>query len=126
MNASAATLARRLESHPSVEKVHYPGLETDPGYTLAKSQMRGGAGGVIAIEVKGGADAADLVAEYTKFWAPATSLGGVESMLERRQRWPGEFAAVPANLVRLSVGIEDVDELWTDLDQALTRASQPQ
>ncbi|MDR0366634.1 MAG: PLP-dependent aspartate aminotransferase family protein [Bifidobacteriaceae bacterium] len=125
INASAATLARRLDSHPAVDKIHYPGLETDPGYALAKTQMRGGAGGVIAIEVRGGADAADLVAEYTKIWAPATSLGGVESMLERRQRWPGEFAAVPANLVRLSVGIEDVDELWADLDQALTRACEP-
>ncbi|MDR2453684.1 MAG: PLP-dependent aspartate aminotransferase family protein [Bifidobacteriaceae bacterium] len=119
VNASAATLARRLESHPAVAKTHYPGLESHPAAALAKSQMTGGAGGVIAIEVRGGAGEADQVAARTRHWAPATSLGGVESMLERRRRWPGEFADVPENLIRLSVGIENVDDLWRDLDHAL-------
>jgi cystathionine gamma-synthase len=81
-----------------------------------------GFGGVISIELAGGAAAADAVAAQTRSWAPATSLGGVESMLERRRRWPGEFADVPKSLIRLSVGIENVDDLWDDLTQALTRA----
>jgi cystathionine gamma-synthase len=119
VNASAATLARRLESHHAVEKVRYPGLESHPAWALAKSQMAGGGGGVVAIEVRGGAAEADAVAARTRCWAPATSLGGVESMLERRRRWPGEFADVPENLIRLSVGIENVDDLWRDLDHAL-------
>jgi cystathionine gamma-synthase len=118
VNASAATLARRLESHPAVKHVHYPGLDSHPGAAVARAQMRGG-GGVIAIEVHGGAAAADAVCARTRSWAPATSLGGVESMLERRRRWPGEFPDVPESLIRLSVGIENVDDLWRDLDRAL-------
>jgi cystathionine gamma-synthase len=118
VNASAATLARRLEGHPAVKAVRYPGLDSHPGVGIVRQQMRGG-GGVIAIEVRGGAAAADAVAERTRQWVPATSLGGVESMLERRRRWVGEFPDVPEDLVRLSVGIENVDDLWRDLDHAL-------
>ncbi|MDR2378419.1 MAG: PLP-dependent aspartate aminotransferase family protein [Bifidobacteriaceae bacterium] len=121
-NASAAVLARRLESHPAVEKVIHPSLASHPGHALAKAQMSG-FGGVISIELAGGAQAADAVAAQTRTWAPATSLGGVESMLERRRRWPGEFSDVPDNLLRLSVGIENVDDLWEDLAQALSRAA---
>ncbi|MDR1188301.1 MAG: PLP-dependent transferase, partial [Bifidobacteriaceae bacterium] len=120
-NASAATLARRLETHPAVERVIHPSLASHPGNAVAKAQMSG-FGGVVSIELAGGAKAADAVAAQTKSWAPATSLGGVESMLERRRRWPGEFIDVPENLVRLSVGIENVDDLWDDLSQALSRA----
>jgi cystathionine gamma-synthase len=122
ISASAATLARRLEAHPAVDKVYYPTLGDNAGHQIARTQMRSG-GGVIAIEVRGGAAAADRLAEQTKLWAPATSLGGVESLLERRKRWPGEISDVPDNLVRLSVGIENVDELWADLDQALASSS---
>ncbi|MDR1442778.1 MAG: PLP-dependent aspartate aminotransferase family protein [Bifidobacteriaceae bacterium] len=119
-NASAATLARRLEAHPAVEKVIHPSLASHPGNTIAKAQMTG-FGSVISIELVGGAKAADSLAAQTRSWAPATSLGGVESMLERRRRWPGEFTDVPESLVRLSVGIENVDDLWEDLSQALSR-----
>jgi cystathionine gamma-synthase len=81
-----------------------------------------GFGGLISIEVRGGADAADAVADHVRLWVPATSLGGVESSLERRRRFPTESVDVPENLVRLSVGIENVDDLWEDLSEALTRA----
>ncbi|MDR1118653.1 MAG: PLP-dependent transferase [Bifidobacteriaceae bacterium] len=122
VNASAAILARRLEAHPAVERVLYPGLESNPGWDRARAQMQGG-GGIVSIEVRGGPDAADAVAARTRCWVPATSLGGVESMLERRRRWPGESGDVPENLIRLSVGIENVDDLWRDLDHALTGAA---
>jgi cystathionine gamma-synthase len=101
--ATAATLADRLAEHPAVERVRYPGL-----------------GALISIEVRGGAPAADAVAERVQLWAPCTSLGGVESMLERRRRWPGENTDVRENLIRLSVGIENADDLWADLDAALS------
>ncbi|MDR0625788.1 MAG: PLP-dependent aspartate aminotransferase family protein [Bifidobacteriaceae bacterium] len=120
-NASASILARRLESHPAVEQVIHPSLASHPGNAIAKTQMTG-FGSIISIRLAGGAKAADAVAAQTRSWAPATSLGGVESMLERRRRWPGEFSDVPEDLIRLSVGIENVDDLWEDLAQALTRA----
>jgi cystathionine gamma-synthase len=76
---------------------------------------------VIGLEVPGGAAGADAVVRAVNLWVPATSLGGVESMLERRRRFPTESATVPESLLRLSVGIEDVEDLWDDLDQALGR-----
>jgi cystathionine gamma-synthase len=103
--ASAAELARRLEGHPSVERVRYPG-----------------SGAMVSIDVVGGADAAERVCASTRLWLHATSLGGVESQLERRRRHPSESERVPVNLLRLSVGIEHVDDLWADLSQALDRA----
>jgi cystathionine gamma-synthase len=78
-----------------------------------------GFGAIIAIEVEGGAEAAERVARTTTLWTPATSLGGVESQIERRRRYPAEPTTVPEALLRLSVGIEDVDDLWRDLDHAL-------
>ncbi len=99
--ASAADLAVRLSSHPRVARVRYPGL-----------------GAIVSIEV-GDAAYADRVCGATRLWLHATSLGGVESMIERRRRWPLESAAVPEDLIRLSVGIEDVEDLWRDLLQAL-------
>lgn len=100
--ASAAVIAQRLAGHPAVERVRYAGI-----------------GAIVSIEVRGGADAADAVCERTRLWTFATSLGGVESLLERRRRHPLEPTTVPENLVRLSVGIEDVEDLWRDLDAAL-------
>ncbi len=116
--ATAAELARRLFTHPRVERVRHPSLPGDPGHDLATAQMRG-YGAVLAIEVAGGAAGAERVAAGTRLWVHATSLGGVESSLERRRRHGAEVTTVPESLLRLSVGIEDVEDLWADLDQAL-------
>ncbi len=117
--ASAGELARRLEAHPAVESVRYPGLATDPGHARAAAQMDG-FGSIVAITVAGGEAAAEAVLAALGLWTPATSLGGVESLAERRRRHPGEPDSVPVNLIRLSVGIENVEDLWKDLDAALT------
>jgi cystathionine gamma-synthase len=119
--ANAAELAARLSRHRAVERVRYPGLPTDPGHQRAREQMDA-FGAVMSIEVRGGLAAADRVTRLTRLWVHATSLGGVESTLERRRRWPGESPTIPDNLVRLSVGIEDVEDLWADLDTALNAA----
>jgi len=116
--ANAAALAERLNDHAALERVRYPGLADDPGHARATAQMRG-YGAIISIEVRGGADAADRFCAATGLWVTATSLGGVESTLERRRRWAGEAPTIPEGLVRLSVGIEDVEDLWADLEQAL-------
>lgn len=131
--ASAAELARRLAEHPEVAEVRHPSLPGDPGHERAKAQMSG-FGAIIGVRPKarvgadgaadpaGRADAverADAVVAAVRLWLPATSLGGVESMLERRRRWGTESTTVPEDLLRLSVGIEDVEDLWADLDQAL-------
>ena len=117
--ASTAVLAARLVDHPAVARVRYPGLPEDPGHQRAAAQMDG-FGTVVSIEVRGGAAAATAVQDGTRLWTPATSLGGVESLLERRRRQSAEPVTVPEDLVRLSVGIEDVEDLWADLDAALT------
>ena len=116
--ASAQTLAERLEADPRIARVRYPGLTTDPGHARATEQMSG-SGGMLAVEVAGGADAAQRVCDRVRLWVHATSLGGIESMLERRRRWAAEAPTIPDNLLRLSVGIEHVEDLWKDLDQAL-------
>ncbi len=100
--ANAAELARRLAEHPKVTRVRYPGW-----------------GAMLAIEVTGGPADAEAVAAACQVWLGATSLGGVESLIERRRRYPGESPLVPDTLLRLSVGIEDVEDLWRDLEQAL-------
>lgn len=120
---TAGELAVRLEQHPAVTRVRYPGLPTDPGHAVAQRTMAG-PGAVVAVEVVGGAAAADAVTGATRLWVHATSLGGVESLLERRRRWRTEQPTVPEGLVRLSVGLEDVEDLWDDLDAAL-RATRP-
>ncbi len=119
--ATALELAQRLARHPMVERVYYPGLASDPGHAIACRQMDGGFGGIVSIVVRGGVAAAQNVVETCQIWVPATSLGGVESLIERRARWAGE-SADPA-LLRLSVGLEDIEDLWRDLDGALRRAS---
>ena len=118
--ASAAELARRLAAHPGVEQVRHPSLPEDPGHAVA-SRIMDGYGAIIGLRPRGGAAAADAVVAALALWTPATSLGGVESTLERRRRFATESPTVPDDLLRLSVGIEDVEDLWADLDQALGR-----
>jgi cystathionine gamma-synthase len=101
-SATAATLAERLTAHAAVERVRYPGF-----------------GGLLSFDVAGGADAARAVERSARLIRNATSLGGVDSVIETRHRWEGD--RVPPNLVRLSVGLEDVEALWKDLEQALAR-----
>ncbi|PZF79431.1 trans-sulfuration enzyme family protein [Jiangella anatolica] len=104
--ATATELASRLRAHRAVDVVRYPGFGT-----------------MCSIEVTGGAAGADAVVDAVELWVHSTSLGGVESSLERRRRWPTESPTVDESLIRLSVGIEDVDDLWADLSRALTTAS---
>ena len=115
--ASAQVLASRLAGHRAVRRVRYPGLPDDPGHERARRTMSG-FGSLISIELAD-APTADAMVEACQLWVFATSLGGVESTLERRRRWPDELSIVPEGLVRLSVGIEHVEDLWADLGQAL-------
>ena len=115
--ASAQTLAERLVEHPAVGEVRYPGLPADPGHRTAAAQMDG-FGAIISLDL-GSAEAADAVVARCRLWTPATSLGGVESLLERRRRHTAEPESVPEGLIRLSLGIEDVEDLWEDLRVAL-------
>lgn len=116
---SAAILAERLQNHPNIARVLYPGLPDHPGHAIAARQMSGGFGGMLSIRVKGGAKAAVGVAANTRLWRSATSLGGVESLIEHRASMEGTGTGCPEDLLRLSVGIEDVDDLYGDLDRAL-------
>jgi cystathionine gamma-synthase len=116
---TAGELARRLSAHPAVTRVRYPGLPNDPGHDLARRQMTG-FGSMLAFETIGDANAADRVCARVELITSATSLGGVETLIERRARYSGDAdAGTPPTLIRLSVGIENVDDLWRDLEQAL-------
>jgi cystathionine gamma-synthase len=115
--SNALELARRLGSHPEVEGVRYPGLEDDPGHRRAREQMDG-FGAMVAFEPRGGAERADAICERVRVLVHATSLGGVETLIERRAKLRGE-ELVPAALLRVSVGCEHVDDLWDDLAAAL-------
>jgi cystathionine gamma-synthase len=119
-SANALHIARHLQAHAKVTQVHYPGLPNDPGHEIAGRQMCGGFGGMLSFVVDGGKSAANRLTELTKIWIPATSLGSVESLIERRSRWDGDAVVDPA-LLRLSTGIEDPHDLWNDLAQALER-----
>jgi cystathionine gamma-synthase len=101
--------------------VHYPGLERHPGHALAARQMHHGYGAVVSFQVPGGASEALSVAGRTQLFTRATSLGGVESLIEHRASMEGPLTQTPANLIRLSVGLENVADLIDDLDQALGR-----
>jgi cystathionine gamma-synthase len=117
--ASAQVLAERLAGHSSVQHVRFPGLPADPGHDLARRTMSG-FGSLISIDLSD-AKTAESFIDGCSLWVLATSLGGVESTLERRRRWKGERPSVSEGLVRMSVGIEHVEDLWTDLAQALDR-----
>ncbi|MDO5618039.1 trans-sulfuration enzyme family protein [Kocuria sp.] len=116
---NAGILAQRLAEHPAVTRVRYPGLPHDPGHQRAKEQMNGRFGAVVSIELGTDAAGAEAVVQALNLWTPATSLGGVESLIERRRRHHDEPESVPESLLRLSVGIENVEDLWADLNQAL-------
>jgi cystathionine gamma-synthase len=117
---TATALARRLEAHPGVAAVHYPGLPGHPEYELARRQMPAGGGGVLAFELADGATAGRCE-EAVRLIRCATSLGGVETLIERRARVEPE-GRVPEGLLRLAVGLEDADDLWADLAQAIDAA----
>ena len=117
--ASALDLATRLSAHPQIEAVLYPGLPSHPQHALACAQMRGGFGGMLSIRVKGGEAQAIATAARVRLWKRATSLGGVESLIEHRASIEGPDSPCPPDLLRLSVGIEDVDDLYGDLAAAL-------
>jgi cystathionine gamma-synthase len=118
-SANALELAKRLEKHPKVEKVHYPGLESHPQHALAKAQMPQGFSGMIALQVKTGETETREMAGKLQIFQQATSLGGVESLVEHRKSIEGPQSTTPGNLLRFSIGLEHVDDLWADLEQAL-------
>jgi cystathionine gamma-synthase len=115
---SAMTLADRLSRHPHVVRTRYPGLATHPTHAVARRQLKG-FGTIISFDVRGDASAADAVCTRLELVQHATSLGAVESTIERRASVPGQ-EHLPPTLLRLSVGIEAVEDLWADLDRALT------
>ncbi|AWB21716.1 PLP-dependent transferase [Methylobacterium currus] len=117
--ANAGDLARRLSAHPAVAQVLYPGLPEHPGHAVAARQMTGGFGTMLSIRVAAGEAAAIRTAARVSLWKRATSLGGVESLIEHRASIEGPSTPCPPDLLRLSVGIEDADDLYADLDQAL-------
>jgi len=121
-SASALSIAEHFEGHPLVAEVLYPGLALSHGHEIAKRQMTDGFGGMLSIRVTGGETAAIAVAAQTKLWKRATSLGGVESLIEHRASVEGPTSPVPLDLLRLSAGIEHVDDLIADLEQALATA----
>ncbi len=116
---NALEIANRLEKHPEIEKVHYPGLPSNPQYALAIKQMPQGQSGMISIQIKGDEERARKVANRLQLFQQATSLGGVESLVEHRRSIEGPDSSTPGNLLRLSIGLEHVEDLWDDLNQAL-------
>jgi len=120
---TAALLASRLAAHPSLSALLYPGLASHPGHDIAARQMSGGFGGMLSLRLKGGEAAAITTAACVKVWKRATSLGGVESLVEHRASIEGEGTPCPADLLRLSTGLEDPDDLFFDLLRALDAAA---
>ncbi len=118
---NAMELAKRLEKDPRVLKVRYPGLESDPYHERAKSFMKG-FGAMISFEVKADIAQIDKMCNSSTLITNATSLGGVESIWERRRRWATESHTIPENLIRFSVGIENVDDLWSDIQSCFLAA----
>ena len=121
--SNASKLARRLDAHPAVSRVRYPGLPNHPGHGIAAAQMTG-FGAVLAFEVAD-APTADRICSTLQVIVHATSLGGVETTIERRSKLPGQ-GHLPPGLLRLSVGCEHIEDLWNDLSTALEQATRPQ
>jgi cystathionine gamma-synthase len=120
--ASALELARRLASHPHVSRVNYPGLPADPQHERALRVLPDGAGSMLSFDVAGTVEQTEAFLARLRLLSHATSLGGVESLIERRARYSGDASVVGPTLCRLSVGIENVEDLWADLDGALRAA----
>jgi cystathionine gamma-synthase len=118
---NAQRIAEFLAAHPGVERVFYPGLSQHPSHALARRQMPGGFGAVVSCCVRGGREEAFAVAARLSLFTRATSLGGVESLVEHRASVEGPHTLTPANLLRLSIGLEHADDLIADLSQALAR-----
>jgi len=118
-SCSALEIARFLQADRRIERVHYAGLEQHPGHAVAAAQMEGGFGGVLSVQVPGSAEEALAVAARVRLFTRATSLGGVESLIEHRASMEGTATRTPQNLLRLSIGLEAVSDLIADLDQAL-------
>jgi cystathionine gamma-synthase len=116
---NAMALALYLSAHPKIEKVNYPGLVTNEYHSVATAQMKNGYGGMLSVLVKGGAPEALKLASNLNTITHATSLGGVESLVDHRHSAEGVHSVSPSNLLRVSVGIENIDDLISDFDQAL-------
>ncbi len=117
--ASAVELARRLAAHPRISAVNYPGLPGDPQHERASRVLPDGSGSMLSFEVGGTVEQTEAFLAHLRLVTHATSLGGVESLIERRARYAGDASVVGPTLCRLSVGIENVEDLWADLDRAL-------
>ncbi len=118
-STNALAIANHFENHPKIDAVLYPGLPSHPGHEIAKRQMKHGFGGMMSLLLTGGEEAARNTATRTHLFFPATSLGGVESLIEHRKTVEGPESLVAPNLLRLSVGVEDVNDLINDIEQAL-------
>ena len=117
--ASAAELARRLARLPQISAVHYPGLPEDSEHERAERVLPNGCGPMLSFEVAGSVEGTEAFLARLRLFAHATSLGGVESLIERRARYPGDAAVVSETLCRASIGLENVEDLWRDLETAL-------
>ncbi len=120
---SAQAIAEHFHGHPQVHAVLYPGLPDAPGHSVAARQMQGGFGGMLSLRIRGGEAHAIATAAHVQLWKRATSLGGVESLIEHRASIEGPDSSTPPDLLRLSVGLEAVADLIADLEQALARAT---
>jgi cystathionine gamma-synthase len=118
---NALAIARHFSNHPKIERVLYPGLAAHPGHDIAKRQMTDGYGGMMSLLIKGDFAQAQKFCTLLRVLVPATSLGGVESLAEHRKTVEGPASTLPDNLVRLSIGIENVNDLITDIEQALAK-----
>jgi len=123
-SAGALELATRFSNHAHVLEVLYPGLPTHPQHALAARQMKGGFGGMLSIRLRGGERHAVATAAKVSLWKRATSLGGVESLIEHRASIEGPGTPCPADLLRLSTGIENVEDLYADLDRAMRETAE--
>jgi len=121
---TATLLATWLGHHPEISHVLYPGLPGHPGHAVAARQMTGGFGGMLSVRLTGGEAAAVSTAARVQLWKRATSLGGVESLIEHRASIEGAGSPCPPDLLRLSVGLEDPEDLFADLDRALRAANE--